>query len=414
MGPGFLAGRERGSRRLTRSLRHSSESGHASALLSCNSLPQPGVRLRLAAALAGLAELALAGAGLPWTLRGLHARTAVTEALAGAAGPGRAVSGAGPSVEAIRLAEIDAPQPWRLVDIVSAAHLIHYPGRGWSPASAGTDALPSLGVEVGRGSRRQSGYPFGDDYVFGAARAVSGWADAAHAALWPALWKRADCPPSGRPDGSHDVALALALAGDAGVGRRLAHSGYGWWTVAPVGSFPWRIAATLAGLSFGAPATGTPEAGAEWRGRLTGHLFRGLRRWAAAGDVLLKLLPGSGAMRLTGHVENLVLARLDSKSLEPVAEARECLAAISLGAGPDKDGSWSGPLILNQSDGLVDVIPVTDSLQGDWRATAHGPGGTELAGRLRLWTPLTEGAEAAIGWPGQTVLAAGFGAARTP
>ena len=62
------------------------------------------------------------------------------------------------------------------------------------------------------------------------------------------LWNRAECPPLHRPDGTHDV--ALALSGEAGGGRRLAHSGYGWWAVAPVGMFPERVVATKGGLSF--------------------------------------------------------------------------------------------------------------------------------------------------------------------
>lgn len=445
--------------------------------------PEPSPADRRSRIVAGLPEYGeylfelvaetAAGASVPWTLRALQARVEVTEALAGAAGPGRAVTGAGPLVEDCRPGEAVAPRPWRLEEIVSAAHLTHYPGRGWAPAGdpaeppewpeptpltewvaaagieagefrralssadsealsrtfaderfaaavaragAGTKALLRPVPEGGRELRLHSGYPFGDDYAFGPAHAVPGWADAAHPALWPGLWNRADCPPAGRPDATHDV--ALALAGDAG-GVRLAHSGYGWWAVAPVGLFPERIVATAAGLSYGASASERPEAGARWRGRLTGHLFWDRRRWAVAGDVELDLLHGDGSPRLAGRVENLVLAPIDPKSLKPAAGAGGRLPALALGAGagPHEDGAWSGPLSLEAAGeaagGRLEGFPAAGAFRGDWRASAHGPGGAEAAGRLRLWTPLADGADAADGWPGQAVLVAGFGAVRT-
>ena len=384
--------------------------------VACGSVPAPaGAR---ALTVAGLPEygdylfelVALAGSGpaIPWPRRALQVRVTVTEALAGAAGPGRAVTGAGPLVEACRPADAASRRPWRRGEIVSAAHLTHFPGQGWGPAgdpaappewpeptplpalvaAAGLDAGPvrqalaggdmdrealartladrrfagaaaraGLGTKAllrrgsagGRVLRLHSSYPFGDDYAFGAAHAVPGWADAARPALWPALWNRADCPPAGRPNATHDV--ALALADDVGGGRRLAHAGYGWWAVAPVGMFPGRIVATQGGLSFGAPAVELPESGARWTGRLAGHLFWDRRRWAVAGAVSLELLAGGGAPRLAGRVENLVLAPIDAKSLEPVAGPDARLPALALGAGRRTQGAgpagaWSGALAL--------------------------------------------------------------------
>ena len=436
-------------------------------------LPEYGEYLFEIVALTG------SGPGVPWTLRALHVRVAVTEALAGAAGPGRAVTGAGPLVEACRPADTDSPRPWRLDEIVSAAHLTHYPGRGWTPAGdpdapsewpeptpitelitdAGLDAGPvqrtlaggnaeaeaeavarmladdhfadrvtragmrmkallRAGPDGGHELRLHSSYPFGDDYAFAPAHAVPGWADGAHPALSPALWNRTDCPPEGRPNATHDV--ALALAGDAGGGRRLAHAGYGWWAVAPVGMFPERIVATQGGLSFGAPADITPATGTLWSGRLAGHLFWDRRRWAVAGDVALQLLPGDGAPRLAGRVENVVLSPIGAKDLEPTGGPDSLLDALALiagtrmeGAGPDTDGAWSGTLTLEAAGEAPDGFPATESFHGDWRAAVHGPGGAEAAGRLRLWTPLADGADPANDWPRQAVLIAGFGAART-
>ena len=88
-----------------------------------------------------LVALADSAAGVPWPLRALQVRVAVTEALTGAAGPGRTVTGAGPLVEACRPADTASRRPWRLDEIVSAAHLTHFPGRGWGPA--GDPAAPA-------------------------------------------------------------------------------------------------------------------------------------------------------------------------------------------------------------------------------------------------------------------------------
>lgn len=91
--------------------------------------------------------------------------------------------------------------------------------------------------------------PVGADYLYAPGHAVSGWADPGHYAAWPELWNRADCPPPDWPHGTHD--LALALSDEAGGGRRLAHSRYGWW--APVRMFPERIVASGAGCRSASP-----------------------------------------------------------------------------------------------------------------------------------------------------------------
>ncbi len=424
-----------------------------------------------------VAEEAPGGPGIPWPERALHVRVTVTEALAGPAGPARAVTGAGPLVEGCG-PDGDA-RPWRLDETVSAAHLTHYPGRGWSPAGdpaaapewpdptpiaalirdagldpapirealsgtgtdsaalartlgdarfeaalaragAGTKALLRPAPDGGHELKLHSSYPFGAAYRFEDRHAVPGWGRAGHPAAWPGLWNRVDCPPPGAPGATHDVALALSDA--AGDGRRLAHSGYGWWAVAPVGLFPGRIVATQGGLSFGAPVSGmpageAPEAGARWTGRLAGHLFRDRRRWAVAGEVSLWLLPGGGAPRLAGRVENLILTPMDAKSLEPAAGPDARLPALVLGAGnrtqgAGPDGAWSGALTLKTAGDALDGVPAAGAFRGDWLAALHGPGGAEAAGRLRLWTPLPAGADPVTDWPRQAVLVAGFGAAR--
>ncbi len=420
--------------------------------------------------------------GIPWTLRALQVRIEVTEALAGAAGPDQIVTGAGPLVESCR-PDATARRPWHLNEIVSASHLTHFPGRGWTPAGdpdappewpeptplpellakAGLDAEPVRQTLVGdetdseelaqvlgdeqfaavvaragrltkallrqdpageRILRLHTSYPFGDDYAFGAAHAVPGWTDASRQALSPMLWNRVDCPPANRPNAIHDV--ALALADDAGGGRQLEHAGYGWWAVAPVGLFPERIVATQGGLSYGAPVSGTvageaQEAGTHWTGRLAGHMFWDQRRWAVAGEVSLEL-PTVVGSQLVGRIENLVLAPIDAKSLEPVTRPDARLPALALGAGHRKEGvgqkgTWSGALIVETATDAEGAalagFPDADAFRGDWLAALHGPDGAEVAGRLRLWTPLPEGADPANGWPQQAVLVAGFGAART-
>lgn len=417
------------------------------------------------------------GPGIPWPLRALRARAQVTEAVAGPAGPGRAVTGAGPLVESCGPG--DGPgdaapaRPWRLGEIVSAAHLTHYPGRGWTPggdpdtppdwpdmppmtelmAGTGLDAAPMRQVMAGEGAdpeaiartiadarfdavlaragaatkallrpgpdgghelRLHTSYPFGADYLYRSRHAVPGWADAGHAAAWPELWNRSDCPPLHWPDGTHDVALALSDA--AGGGRRLAHSGYGWWAVAPVGMFPERIVATKGGISFGEPSPEAPEAGAAWRGRLSGHLFADRRRFAVAGDVTLTLERADGETRLAGRIENVVLAPLDAKSLQPDAVPALPWRDLALEAAPAEDDAWSGAagVEAQSPDAAPGTPPVPDAFRGDWRAAAHGPDAGEIAGRLRLWTPLPDGADPRTAWPEQAVLVAGFGAVRAP
>ena len=77
-----------------------------------------------------------AGPAINWGERSLLLRVAVTENRAGPAGPGLAVSGAGPVVTGCGPGEgpgVTAPQrPWRLDQMVSDTFFTHYPGRGWS------------------------------------------------------------------------------------------------------------------------------------------------------------------------------------------------------------------------------------------------------------------------------------------
>ena len=410
-----------------------------------------------------------AGPGIPWTERALHARVAVTEALTGPPGPARAVTGAGPLVRGC--GPDGAGEPWRLDEIVSAAHLTHYPGQGWRPggdpsaapewpeptpiatlirdagielaavrealsdaggaaaralgesgfmaaaarAGATTKALLRRGADGAHELKLHSGYPFGATYRYGAGHVVPGWNDADRPALRPALWNRTDCPPPGAPGANHDVALALSR--DAGEGRRLARSGYGWWTVAPVGLHPGRIVAAKAGLSFGAPAPEQPAAGAVWRGRAAGHLFLHRRRWAVAADATL-ILEGAPP-RLAGRLDNVELAPLDARSLRPAPGAPASLPPLVLRAAADGEApapptGWSGAVRVaaEPAAGLLAGLPAADAFMGDWLAAAHGPGAAEAAGRLRLWTPLPADADPAADWPAQAVLVAGFGALR--
>ena len=60
----------------------------------------------------------------------------------------------------------------------------------------------------------------------------------------------------------------------------------------------------------------------------------------------------------------------------------------------------------------LDGFPAPNAFLGDWQAAVHGPEAVEVAGRLRLWTPLAEGADAAVERSGQAVAVAGFGAVR--
>ncbi len=421
------------------------------------------------------AEEAPGGERIPWSLRALRVLVTVTEDLAGPAGAGRAVTGAGPLVESCGRddgsTETVTPAPWRLDEIVSAAHLTHYPGRGWSAggdaaappdwpeppslpdlaaragedaasiqealtkagtdaekvaeviartafepilaqAAAGTKALLRTGPGGARELRLHSSYPFGADYVFEARHAVPGWGNAGHPAARAELWHREDCPPPNRPNATHDV--ALALSDDAGGGSRLAHSGYGWWAVAPVGMFPERVVATKAGLSYGDPAPLPPAAPASWRGRLSGHLFSDTRRFALAGEVVLTLEYTDGAARLAGRVDNIVLAPIDHETLQPEAGPLLPWRSLLLHAAPAQEVAWSGAagVDVRNPPGAPGNMPPTDAFRGDWRAAAYGPSAGEVAGRLRLWTPLAAGADPAADWREQALLVAGFGAVR--
>ena len=399
-----------------------------------------------------------AGPGIPWPERALQVRVVVSEELAGP--PGVAVTGAGPLVEGCGPDDEAAGRPWRLDEIVSAEHLSHPPRKGWvaggdraaapdwpeplplhklvdaataEAALAGGDgqaraaaiaavlaradrtkALLRPGPAGGWELKLHSSYPFGSTYAYAHEHAVPGWADDGDPVLWPELWNRTSCPPPAAPGATHDVALALADA--AGDGRRLRHSGYGWWTVAPVGVSPERVVAAKAGLSFGAPAAAPIEVGARWRGRLSGHLFFAERRWALAGDAALELGLVDGRAHLSGRIENVVLAPLDAKSVQPAAGAPGRLPALVLEAGPVEDAAGFGAVRVAAAEpaGTPAGFPEADAFRGDWHAAAHGPGAEEIAGRLRLWTPLPEGADPRADWPGQALLVAGFGGVRTP
>ena len=423
-----------------------------------------------------VADEAPGGPGIPWPLRALRVQGVVTEALAGPAGPGRAVTGAGPLVESCDrddgTSETTATLPWRLDDIVSAAHLTHYPRRGWSAggdaaappdwpeplsmsdltdrtsddtkflrqelieagadaekiaavissaefepvlaqAAAGTKALLRTGPDGTRELRLHSSYPFGADYVFEAKHAVPGWGDADHHVVSTKLWHRVDCPPPKRPNATHNV--ALALSDDAGDKRRLTHSGYGWWTVAPVGLFPERIVATKAGLSYGEAAPLPPEAPASWRGRLSGHLFWDKRRFAVAGEVVLTLEGAGSAAQLAGRIENVALTPLDLGTLQPESGPPLHWRSLLLRAAPMREGAWSGAALSDARNpsGALGNMPGAEAFRGDWRADAYGPDAGEVAGRLRLWTPLAAEADPIADWPEQLLLVAGFGAVRT-
>ncbi len=417
------------------------------------------------------------GPGIPWPLRALRVRVAVTEDLAGPAGAGRAVTGAGPLVESCgrddgEAGTAGAPR-WRLDEIVSSAHLTHYPGRGWSAggdasaqpdwpeppslpelmeqaghdaafvrqalsgagadtekiaaavagpefepvlarAAAGTKALLRTAPGGARELRLHSSYPFGADYVFETKHAVPGWGDAAgHPVAWAELRHRVDCPPPGRPNATHDVVLALSDA--TGDDRRLAHSGYGWWAVAPVGMAPERIVATKAGLSYGDLSPLPPAAPASWRGRLSGHLFWDKRRFVLAGEVALTLERTDGAARLAGRIDDVRLAPLDRETLRPGAGPGLPWRSLTLAPAPAQEGAWSGTASAGARNpaGASGNMPAAEAFRGDWRAAAYGPHAGEVAGRLRLWTPLAAVADPVTDWPEQAVLVAGFGAERT-
>ena len=176
----------------------------------------------------------------------------------------------------------------------------------------------------------------------------------------------------------------------------------------------------MGGVSFGtaAPglAPGPAEAGAVWRGRLSGLLFWDRRRFAVAGDATLTLERGDGGTRLAGRIENVVLVPLEAKSLRPGAAPAAPWRALALAGAPAKDGAWSGAVGVGApvTGSAPGTLPAAGAFRGDWRAVAYGPDAGEIAGRLRLWTPLPAGADPRGAWPRQAVLVAGFGAERAP
>ena len=178
---------------------------------------------------------------------------------------------------------------------------------------------------------------------------------------------------------------------------------------------PERIVATKAGLSYGEAAPMPPEAPASWRGRLSGHLFWNKRRFAVAGDVVLTLEDAGGVARLSGRIDNFVLAPLDLETLQPKSGPPLPWRSLLLHAALAQEGAWSGVAVADAQDptGAPADMPGADAFRGDWRAAAHGPAAGEVAGRLRLWTPLAVGADPTTDWPGQALLVAGFGAVRT-
>ena len=129
----------------------------------------------------------------------------------------------------------------------------------WRGPRRATKALLRPGRDGGRELRLHTSYPFGSDYLFEAEHAVPGWGDAeppgclagavepdqtarrSTGPTAPTTWRwRSPTPPAD--------------------GRRLAHSGYGWWTVAPVGMFPERIVAAKARPLIRRPGrTGCPK-----------------------------------------------------------------------------------------------------------------------------------------------------------
>lgn len=287
-------------------------------------------------------------------------------------------------------------------------------------AAAGTKALlrPSPDPDGGWELRLHTGFPFGADYVYGPRHAVAGWGDPAHRVLWAELYNRVDCPPPEMPIAVHDVALALSDTAANGVG--LEHSGYGWWAVAPVGFWPDRIVAAQGGLSFGDPAAAAPQAPAAYRGRVSGHLFWNEQRYALSGDLTLELAHGGGQLRLAGRIDNVVAAPLDRRTLEPLAAPPLRWVSLTLDDAPARDAAWSGAVHVDDTgpdappeptaDAALDAMAAPDGALGDWRAQAYGPDGAEIAGRLRLWTPLPEGADPFTQWPAQAVLVAAFAA----
>ena len=381
-----------------------------------------------------------AGATIIWPSRALQVRVAVTEELAGAPAPDRAVTGTGPLIEGCGPDYHGIGRLWFLDDAVSSVYLGHPPSDGWQPlgdpaepvdwpAPRLADLIGEIGTEQARliagartraflhqdfGDSRElnlhSSFPFGSIYVFRSEHAVPGWAD--DSMFFPKLWSRHDCPPHGVPSATHDVALALTRS--AGNGHLLQHSEYGWWTVAPVAMAPYRLVAVQGGLSVGAPDSNI-EVDTRWRGRVSGHLFWNKRRWSLTGNVSLEARLINGESQLSGRIEDVVLAPIDLNSLEPTEGEVEHWQVLKLDSAPATDGIWAGALAVvdSGSNGGLAGFPAPETFEGDWRAAAYGRNADEIAGELRLWTPLADGTDPALEWSKQAVLVAGFGAIRT-
>ncbi len=408
------------------------------------------------------------GAGVAWPLRAMHYRIEVTQDLAGPPGPTSTVTDDGPLIEGCG-SPVDQELRWHQNQIVSEVHLTHHPGRGWIPGGdpvadpewpeptpiatlihqAGIDLATVLDMlEKSGGSDSQlsnilgephaqaaialagagtksllrergdaiyelklhSSYPFGSTYRFETEHLVFGWGDSTDPVRWPALWRRVDCPPPASPGANHNVSLAFSR--EAGHGRQLAHSGYGWWTVAPVSIRPDRIVAAKAGFSFGESQVATE--GATWQGRATGHLFKDKRRFALAGDVTLELRVDSEASVLKGRIDNIALVLLDSETLRPLDSETHFLPSLTLAESTDdlsfSSSEWSGPVDIVTS-ATTDLLG-TERFEGDWSAATYGSEAEEATGHLRLWTTLPTNANPSTDWPMQTLLVTGFGAVR--
>ena len=275
-------------------------------------------------------------------------------------------------------------------------------------AAASTRALMRAGSS-GKGweLRLHSSLPFGGVYAFDAAHAVAGWGHDGQGGTGAGLWQRTDCPPPVWPDATHNYVLALSH--DPGGGLTLEHSGYGWWAVAPVGRMPERIVAYKSGLSFGEPATAAPQAGTEWTGRVSGHVFWEQQRWALGGDITLELATANGQPRLAGRIHNTEMVPLDLDTLQPNGPAVRW-RTLTLDAASPVDGAWTGQISVGPAhESEPPNMPLPESFLGDWLAAAYGPNSAEVAGRLRLWTSLANDDDPATDWPAQAVIVAGFG-----